>query len=86
MNLALIGSAAAMFAVTHIDDIVVLALFFGHAGGSRSAAARVVIGQYLSFIGILAVSVVGAVGVDLLPEEFVPYLGLLPLALGLRAA
>lgn len=75
-----------MFAVTNIDDMVVLAVFFGQAGRSRSAAARVVVGQYLGFAGILGASVVGAAGADLLSEKAIPYLGLLPLLLGLRAA
>ncbi|TEA03723.1 Cadmium resistance transporter [Mycobacteroides salmoniphilum] len=83
---ALIGRAAAMFAVTNIDDMVVLAVFFGRAGRSRSAVARVVVGQYLGFAAILAASVVGALGANLLPEKAIPYLGLLPLILGLRAA
>ncbi len=83
---ALIGRAVAMFAVTNVDDMVVLAVFFGRAGRSRSAVARVVIGQYLGFAAILAVSVVGALGANLLPEKAIPYLGLLPLLLGLRAA
>lgn len=75
-----------MFAVTNVDDMVVLAVFFGRAGRSRLAVARVVIGQYLGFVAILAASVVGALGANLLPEKAIPYLGLLPLLLGLRAA
>jgi cadmium resistance protein CadD (predicted permease) len=85
MDLGLIGRAACMFAVTNVDDIVLLALFFGQAAGQRGAALRVVAGQYLGFAGILAASVVGALGAGLLPESAIPYLGLLPLALGLRA-
>ncbi|MFE3175794.1 cadmium resistance transporter [Amycolatopsis sp. NPDC059090] len=75
-----------MFAVTNVDDIVVLALFFGQAAGSRGGTARVVAGQYLGFAAILAASVLGALGTGLLPAAAIPYLGLLPLALGLRAA
>jgi hypothetical protein len=47
---------------------------------------RVVLGHYLGFIGIMAVAVAGALGAGLLPESVLPYLGLSPLALGLRAA
>ncbi|WP_199240603.1 hypothetical protein [Kribbella orskensis] len=44
-----------MFAVTNVDDIVVLALFFGQAHEQgRAGAIRVVIGQYLGFAAILA--------------------------------
>jgi cadmium resistance protein CadD (predicted permease) len=86
VSIGLVAQAAGMFAVTNIDDILILALFFGQAGSKRSAAIRVVIGQYLGFAGILVASVIGALGAGLLPESVIPYLGLLPLALGLRAA
>jgi cadmium resistance protein CadD (predicted permease) len=83
---ALVGQAAGMFAVTNIDDILLLALCFGQAGHDRAAAARVVAGQYLGFVAILVTSVAGALGAGLLPPSAIPYLGLLPLLLGLRAA
>ena len=75
-----------MFAVTNIDDLVLLALFFARAQGRRVAVWRVVAGQYLGFAGILVASVVGALGAGLLPDRVVPYLGLVPLVLGIRAA
>ncbi|HZZ48227.1 MAG TPA: cadmium resistance transporter [Pseudonocardia sp.] len=74
-----------MFAVTNIDDIVVLALFFGRAG-HRHRAVPVVAGQYLGIAAILVLSVAGALGAGQLPPSAVPYLGILPLVLGLRAA
>jgi len=86
VDLGLLGKALGMFAVTNVDDLVVLALFFGQAAGRRGGAARVVLGQYLGFATILAASIVGALGAGLLPAVAIPYLGLLPLALGLRAA
>jgi cadmium resistance protein CadD (predicted permease) len=75
-----------MFAVTNIDDILILAIFFGRAAGHRRSTANVVRGQYLGFAAILTVSILGALGAQLLPEPAIPYLGLLPLGLGLRAA
>jgi cadmium resistance protein CadD (predicted permease) len=80
-----IGRAVVMFAVTNVDDLLLLALFFAGAR-RRGAAARIVLGQYLGFVGILALSLAGALGAALLPEGVIPYLGLVPLALGLRAA
>nr|WP_256096150.1 cadmium resistance transporter [Streptomyces sp. LUP30] len=44
------------------------------------------LGQYLGFAAILAVAVAAAFGATFLPESAIPYLGLLPLALGLKAA
>ncbi|MEU6050621.1 cadmium resistance transporter [Streptomyces xanthochromogenes] len=86
MNLGIIGQAAGLFAVTNIDDILILALFFSQGAGHRGSARRVVLGQYLGFTGILAVAVAAAFGATFLPDSVMPYLGLLPLALGLKAA
>lgn len=86
MSLSILGQAAGMFAVTNVDDMLVLAVFFGQGAGSRGAAWRVVAGQYLGFLGILAASIVGALGAGLLPQSVIPYLGLLPLGLGIKAA
>lgn len=85
MELSLLGQAAGMFAVTNIDDLLLLAVYFGQNAGHRAAAWRVVIGQYTGFLAILAASVLGALGAGLLPDAAVPYLGLLPLLLGIRA-
>lgn len=75
-----------MFVATNIDDLVVLMVFFGRARGDRSAIVRVVGGQYIGFAAILLVSVVGALGVRLLPGTAIAYFGLLPIVFGLRAA
>ena len=39
MNPGAIGEAAGLFAVTNIDDIVVLSLFFAQGAGHRGSAA-----------------------------------------------
>ncbi|SNT11437.1 Cadmium resistance protein CadD, predicted permease [Streptosporangium subroseum] len=86
MNLGIIGQAAGLFAVTNIDDIVILALFFAQGAGHRGSTVRIVGGQYLGFAAILVVAVAAAFGATFLPESAIPYLGLLPLALGVKAA
>jgi hypothetical protein len=86
LSIGIIGQAAGMFAVTNIDDILLLSLYFGQAKGRSHVEARVVVGQYLGFGAILLVSVVGALGANLLSEGVVAYLGLVPLLLGVRAA
>ncbi|WP_433202179.1 cadmium resistance transporter [Dactylosporangium sp. CS-047395] len=82
----LLAQAAGLFAVTNLDDLVVLALFFAQGAGHRHAARSIAIGQYLGFAAILGVAVAAAFGATFLPEPAVAYLGLLPLALGIRAA
>ncbi|MET8088140.1 cadmium resistance transporter [Micromonospora sp. NPDC005237] len=86
MNLGIIGQAVALFALTNIDDILILALFFARGAGRRDTTRNIVAGQYLGFAGILAVAVAAAFGATFLPDEAVPYLGLLPLALGIKTA
>ncbi|WP_432030698.1 cadmium resistance transporter [Streptomyces sp. 1222.5] len=86
VDLGIVGQAAGLFAVTNIDDILILSLFFAQGAGHPGATRRIVLGQYLGFAAILAVAVAAAFGATFLPESAVPYLGLLPLALGLKAA
>ncbi|MFJ3658731.1 cadmium resistance transporter [Streptomyces nigra] len=86
MDLGIIGQAAGLFAVTNIDDILILALFFAQGAGRPGSTRRIVLGQYLGFAAILAVAVAAAFGATFLPESAIPYLGLLPLALGLKVA
>ncbi|MFG1922781.1 cadmium resistance transporter [Cryptosporangium sp. NPDC048952] len=86
MNLDVIGQAVGLFAVTNIDDILILALFFAQGTGHRGTARNIAVGQYLGFVGILVVAGAAAFGASFLPEGVIPYLGLLPLALGIKAA
>ncbi|MFD7894495.1 cadmium resistance transporter [Streptomyces sp. NPDC059568] len=86
MDLGIIGQAAGLFAVTNIDDILILSLFFAQGAGHRGSTSRIAAGQYLGFVAILAVTVAAGFGATFLPESAIPYLGLLPLALGIKAA
>jgi len=88
MNLATsVLQAAGLFMVTNIDDIIVLSLFFARGAGQQGTTTKIVVGQYLGFGAILAASVVVSLGAQaFLPESAIPYFGLVPLILGLRAA
>ncbi|WP_035855534.1 cadmium resistance transporter [Cryptosporangium arvum] len=86
MNLGVLTSAVGLFAVTNVDDLLVLALFFAQGAGRRGTARRIAVGQYLGFLAILVAAGAAAFGATFLPEAAIPYLGLLPLALGIKAA
>jgi cadmium resistance protein CadD (predicted permease) len=86
MSSGLIAEAAGLFALTNLDDIVVLSLFFAQGAGEHGSARRVVAGQYLAFAAILAVTIGVAFGASFLPKEAIPYLGLIPITIGLRDA
>jgi cadmium resistance protein CadD (predicted permease) len=76
-----------LFLVTNIDDIIVLSLFFARGAGQRGTTTKIVIGQYLGFGGILLASVAVTFGAGLfLPDDAIPYFGLIPLLLGGYAA
>jgi len=85
--LSSIAQAVGLFIATNIDDIIVLSLFFGRGQGQPGTTRRILLGQYLGFIGILSAAVLAALGAQaLLPEAVLPYFGLIPLGLGLWAA
>jgi len=84
VNAGLVAGAVGLFTVTNFDDIVVLSLFFAQGAGQHGAARRVVAGQYLAFTLILAVAIAISFGASFLPKDAIAYLGLLPIALGLR--
>ncbi|MFL0448302.1 cadmium resistance transporter [Corynebacterium xerosis] len=80
-------SAIGLFLATNIDDIIVLSLFFARGAGQKGTTARILVGQYLGFVGILGAAVLVTLGAEaFLPEQAIPYFGLIPLALGLWAA
>ncbi|RZU77040.1 cadmium resistance protein CadD (predicted permease) [Micromonospora kangleipakensis] len=84
--LAAAAAAAAVFAATNIDDIVVLTVFFvaaRHAG--RPRPWHIVAGQYLGIGALVAVAVVVAAGLLVVPDPWTGLLGLLPIGLGIRA-
>jgi cadmium resistance protein CadD (predicted permease) len=84
-TLAVLGTAAAAFAVTNVDAFVVLTLLFAT---SRSTGvprpAQILAGQCLGFAAWVAVSVAAAAGLALVPDHWVGLLGLLPVGLGLH--
>ena len=76
-----------LFVATNIDDIIVLSLFYARGAGQRGTTRKILLGQYLGFGGILLAAVVISLGArSFLPEDALPYFGLIPLALGLYAA
>ena len=79
--------AVGLFVATNIDDIIVLSLFYARGAGQRGTTRKILAGQYLGFGGILLAAVVVSLGArSFLPEDALPYFGLIPLALGLYAA
>lgn len=85
--LSTVAAAAGLFVATNIDDIVVLTVLFAVAarGTSRLRGWQIVAGQYLGLITLIAVSFLAALGLTIVPDEWVGLLGLIPLAIGVLA-
>ncbi|MCQ6273322.1 cadmium resistance transporter [Pseudarthrobacter sp. R1] len=81
--LATILAAAAMFAATNIDDIVVLTALFLASSRGQPRAWHIVGGQYAGLITLVGLSLLAALGLTIVPDEWVGLLGIFPLILGI---
>src|SRR5215203_5235094 len=72
---------AAAFAVTDVDDLVLLALWFSQPG---RRVASIVIGQYLGIGVLVVISAVAALVSLAVPLQWLAWMGLLPIGLGIR--
>src|SRR6266436_6765088 len=68
------------FAATNIDDIVILTLFFSQ----DQRRWTIVLGQYLGFTPLIVVSLAGFFGGRVLPHEWIRFLGVVPIAIGIK--
>lgn len=78
----LILGAVAVFVATNLDDFVLLTVLFA-TPGTRSRT--VVVGQNLGLAMLVVISAIGAVGLVVVPTRWVGLLGVIPVALGIRA-
>ena len=80
--LTVILAAIALFAATNIDDIIVLTVLFVASSRGAIPGWKIVGGQYLGFVTLVALSVIAALGLTIVPDEWVGFIGVIPLAIG----
>jgi cadmium resistance protein CadD (predicted permease) len=81
---ATVVAAAALFAGTNIDDMVVLAVLSGSSrAAGRPRRREIWAGQYAGIAVLVAVSMAAGRGLTLIPDNWIWLLGLLPLGLGI---
>jgi cadmium resistance protein CadD (predicted permease) len=81
---AQVATAAALFAGTNIDDLVVLALLSAASRASgRPRRWEIWAGQYAGFAVLAGLSVAAGRGLSLVPEHWLWLLALIPLGMGL---
>ncbi|HET9518124.1 MAG TPA: cadmium resistance transporter [Actinoplanes sp.] len=77
-------SAAGLFAGTDVDDLIVLTLMFLAARATGTPRPwQIWAGQYLGIAVLVAGSAAAALGLALVPDRWVPLLGLVPIGIGL---
>jgi cadmium resistance protein CadD (predicted permease) len=82
-TVSLLVTAVIAFVGTTIDDVIILtALFVTRRSTGRPRAASIVAGQYAGFAAILAVALLAATGLQLVPDRWVGLLGLVPIGFG----
>lgn len=77
-------TAVLSFASTSIDDIFVLMVLYSQVQNVKGIV-RVVAGQYFGIGALVALSIVGALGTQIFPPQYIGLLGFLPLFLGIRS-
>lgn len=77
-------SGVAAFAATNLDDLFLLMLYFSKANNNPQRESHIILGQYLGFSVLVALSVLGYLGSLLIPRQYVGWLGVIPILLGIR--
>jgi cadmium resistance transport/sequestration family protein len=77
-----ISTGIAAFVATNLDDILILTILFTQAG-KLFRRRDIVIGQYIGFSLLVIASLAGFFGCFLIPPEWIRYLGLVPVILGI---
>ncbi|MFT3784137.1 MAG: cadmium resistance transporter [Nibricoccus sp.] len=73
--------AAVMFVATNADDLLLLMVFFAQPGSSMR---QIVAGQLAGIAALTAASIAAALFAMTAPHNWLPWLGIVPLALGVR--
>lgn len=71
------------FIATNIDDIVILMLFFAQVNAAFRPK-HILVGQYLGFTVLIALSMPGFFGGQMLPKAWIGLLGFVPIAIGIK--
>jgi cadmium resistance protein CadD (predicted permease) len=78
--LSVLIASITTFAVTNIDDAFLLTFFFAR----RIPMRRIAAGQYAGFAAIVGISLIAAWGALAIPHRWIHFLGVLPLAIGIK--
>ncbi|KAF3890268.1 MULTISPECIES: cadmium resistance transporter [Nostocales] len=78
-----VPSGIAAFTATNLDDIVILTLLFSQVN-TAFRHRHIIVGQYLGFTVLVAISLLGFFGSFVLPSVWLDVSGFIPIAVGLN--
>lgn len=78
-----IAAGMTAFVATNIDDIVILMVFFSQVS-PHFRPWHIVLGQYLGFCVLIVASLPGFLGGQIIPEQWIGLLGIIPIVIGIR--
>lgn len=76
-------TASISFVATNIDDIFVIMMFFSQID-SMMKTRYIIIGQYLGVGTLVAISILGSLGISVIPQQYLGLLGIVPIYLGIN--
>ena len=71
------------FLGTNIDDMIINTVFFSSAKNKKEIRS-IILGKYIGISLLVLVSVLVSLGLGFLPMKYIGYLGLIPIALGIK--
>jgi cadmium resistance protein CadD (predicted permease) len=80
--LAAVGLIAGSFAATNLDNLALLVTWLMTNRGDRR---RILLGHLGGMCALLVLALAFGIGAAVMPERYIGYLGLVPIAMGLRA-
>ena len=81
--LKIIILAITSFIGSNIDDLIIDIFFFMSVKGKKDIC-NIVLGKYLGIGALVIISIGGSIGLGVLPTEYMGYLGVIPMILGIK--
>jgi len=79
-----LATSVIAFVSTNIDNIFVIMLLYAQTG-DKLKKQHVIIGQYIGIGILVAISILGALGLNFIPQKYIGLLGVIPITLGIKS-
>lgn len=79
----LLMEAAITFMATNMDELFILMTLYLSVD-EQSRKREIILGQFLGLSFLIALSVLGSIGTNILPTQYLPLFGIIPIFLGVK--